>query len=264
MKLSSISITLCATLVLMAGEAVAVTLRYEAVVPEGAPQRNDFSMTINQQGVAIVPEDRRQSSVVYLADSAEVRFIDHSHREYTVMTEAWLAEAREKADAAMEQTRERLESRKDSMSPQMRAQVEQGDMMMRMMPLFGGLLGGSSQVTYSRNSRSSEFNGVSCEQFDELVDGTKTRILCMGRAADAGLADDASAMLSRFQALLTKLGSMGLFDFGFSRPEVMVSDTLPGIVVAVSYPDGGGYLVSGQGSDGDDAGFDIPESYLRA
>ena len=165
----------------------------------------------------------------------------------------------------MQQAKQRMESNKDSMSPQMRAQAGQADMMMRMMPLFGGFLGGSSETAYSRTGRSEAFNGVSCERHDELVDGSKTRIVCVGRPADAGLPEDEAAMLSGFQKLLTRLGDMGLFDFGFSRPEVMVNDSLPGVVVAVSYPDGGGYLVAGKASaEVDAAAFEIPKSYLRA
>ncbi len=259
-------VNLMLPLCLAAGNAAAVTIVYDAVSPEGAPQRQGFSVVVGESGVAVTPSQKRGNAVIFVAETGELRFIDHAHREYTVMTEEWLREAREKAEASMQETRRRLESRKQSMSPQMRAQLDQADTMMRMMPLVGGLLGsGGSETTYARNGRSAQFNGIPCSQYDESVDGARTRIVCLGSAAESGVPEDAAAMLEKFRQALSRLGEMGVFDFGFSRPEVMVADALPGIVVAVSYPDGGGYVVNGPASGPDDASaFEIPDTYLRA
>ncbi len=251
---------------LPAAQAHAVSIAYQAVSPEGAVQRQGFSIEIGESGVAVTPAETRGSGVIFLADSGEMRFVDHAHREYTVMTEEWLREARVKAEASMEETRRRLENRKQSMSPQMRSQVEQADTMMRMMPLVGGLLGGNaSQTAYSRNGRSAEFNGIPCAQYDEMVDGEKKRIVCLAEPSQVGLAGDAAETLESFRQALVRIEEMGGLEFGFSRPEVMVAEALPGIVVAVSYPDGGGYIVAGPASEDDDpAAFEIPDSYLRA
>ncbi len=259
-------VNLMLPLCLAAGNAAAVTIVYDAVSPEGAPQRQGFSVVVGESGVAVTPSQKRGNAVIFVAETGELRFIDHAHREYTVMTEEWLREAREKAEASMQETRRRLESRKQSMSPQMRAQVEQADTMMRMMPLVGGLLGGgTSQTVYSRNGRSAEFNGVPCTQYDELVDGERKRIVCLAEPSAVGLAGDTAGMLEAFRQALVRIEEMGGLEFGFSRPEVMVAEALPGIVVAVSYPDGGGYVVNGPASGPDDASaFEIPDTYLRA
>ena len=73
MNKSAVRIPLFTVLCLLASATGAVTLNYQAVVPEGASDRAGFTMTISRQGVAVASHDRSKPSVVYLADSAELR-----------------------------------------------------------------------------------------------------------------------------------------------------------------------------------------------
>lgn len=241
-----------------------------AIIEAGEPvESKRVTVAIGAGGVAVSDTSGSgRARVLYRTENDDVVFIDHAHREYTVMTEAWLKDAGERAERTFEDMQQRLEERSDTMSPQARKQLAQAQTMMRLMPLMGGLYGGGSanKATYSRSYRRSEFNGLVCEQYEELVDGERRRIVCLSLPESIGLDAADARIFDRFIKLLARMYIAGLVEFGFEMPLFMLyDDQLQGVPVAASNPDNDGYVLTGKAGDSyDESLFDIPTSYLEA
>jgi hypothetical protein len=228
-----------------------------------------YTVNIDQGRVAVSESgDGQRVRVIFVEQSGQVIFIDHAHREYTVMTEAWLREANEKAHKAFDETQKRMKAQSENLSPTARKQVEQANSMMRLMPLMGGLFGDSSRknVSYSRTGRRSDYQGLSCAQHEEITDGERSRIVCFADVETIGLDAEDASVVENFIGTLVRLYDGGVTEFGFDMPFFMVYDTsLQGFPIAASDPDQNGYVLMHTADQNVDAELlEVPESYLEA
>ncbi|KAA3632010.1 MAG: hypothetical protein DWQ08_04105 [Proteobacteria bacterium] len=241
-----------------------------AVIEGGKPVEGKRYAVAIGDGVVAVSEagDPGRPRVLFRDNAAEVIFVDHAHREYTVMTEKWLLDANENAKEALESMRERMEAQGENATPQARRQMSQAQSMMRFMPLMGGLYGDGSANTaiYSRTFTISEFNGLRCEQYDETIDGERSRIVCLADTESIGLGDDDASLLDRFISTLARMQANGLSEFGFELPIIALHDArVEGVPIAASNPESNGFVLVGKATADHDPGlFEIPGGYLRA
>ena len=70
----------------------------------------------------------------------------------------------------------------------------------------------------------------------------------------------------QFMRLSARMKQKGVFEFGFSDPPITVSsEQLSGVPIAVSWPDGSGYIVQqAQPLENTDGLFTLPSNYLEA
>ncbi len=270
MKIINVNLLVAASILVSGSAYSGTSLNYSAVVPEGAESKSGFRLVVSDDTVAVVSTDKPdRPQLLYRSATKEVVFVDQTHREYTVLTEQWLREANEKAEKSAEEMRERLEKKSKDLSPAMRKQYERANTMMNFMPLMGGMLGGSSSKTdarYTNKSRSSEFNGMKCSQYDEFIDGERTRVLCLGQVSSIGISADAGALVEDYFKTLARMQNEGVFDYGFHKPQFMMFAERPpvGIPVAVSHPDGSGYVLETPADvENDPQIFELPSSYLQ-
>lgn len=239
-------------------------------VESGAPVEGArYSVVIGDSGVAVSDgTEANRSLVLFRSEDGAVVFVDHRHRQFTVMTEDWLREANDKAQETFELMQERMKEQSASLSPQARKQQQQANTMMRLMPLMGGLYGdgAANKATYSRTYRRSEFNGLGCEQYDELIEGERLRVICLATPGEVGLGSSDAQVLDRFLKTLARLYIDGLVELGFELPLIaMYSEQFSGIPIAASSPDNSGFVLTGPASGiSDESLFEIPSGYLEA
>ncbi len=255
----------------LSARAVADPARLEfATIADGRDvDGGRFAVVVGDASLAVTsPGDLDRAAVVFRRDGGEVVFIDHARHEYVVMTEAWLADAAERARAAAEATRRRLDQLRDSSSSSGGTSLDSASAMMRMMPLMGGAASapGQSGADYRPRGRQSEYNGLVCDQFDEIVDGRKARVVCLSAAEAIGLDDEKTALVEAFLATLARMRRAGLDEFGFKPPPLtMAGETFEGIPIVATDPDSNGYLLVGPASDANgNALLEVPSNYLEA
>ena len=231
-----------------AAVAAPVMLEYRAVNADNDSGRTSFSIRISGPNLHISGSgfSDRDSALIYRAGTGEFVFIDHEVDEYTVMSEQWLTEARQKVEAHADRVKQKMDEAQKTMSVAQRQQYQQMQSMMKFMPVMGGLMGAnqSEQPNYSASLLTSEFSGYRCKQLDERIKGDKTRIFCMASATDIGVSGVEATTFEKFVKTGARLKNRGVFEFGFSEPPLMIaSEQVSGIPVAISWPDGSGYIV---------------------
>jgi len=242
-------------------------LEYRAISSEASPNLSGSALVVRDGDVGLFDaEESRGPVVLFRSESKELLFIEHSYREYTVMTESWLKDANDKAEKSVVEMQAQMEKKKSELSPRMRQQFDQANTMMKFMPLMGGMMiGGDDGLEYSMTTRSMKFSDINCRQLDEFYQEEKSRVFCVGKAGDLGIGQTDAAAIEDFLESLGRMSEAGVFEYGFMKPVIVpTSKEYHGVPVAVSHPDGSGYLLAPTGDAVNVPSLDIPENYLRA
>jgi hypothetical protein len=198
------------------------TLIFEDQRPDAAPTTTKLVIKDNLIGISEHTDTERLVAVFNRSDSS-FTFIDHRHRQYTVMSEAWMADATQRAKAAMKRMEGQMQKQMENIPPQYRGMVQQGRMMMPMMaPMMSGASSPMPARTYMPYGMEN-IGGLSCRRIDVMESGKKVQQLCV---TDAAALKIPSSDYGTFQAMLgvtERLANQGLSSFGFKTPTVTQS-----------------------------------------
>ncbi len=208
---------------LLASPVLADTaLVFEDQRPDTPPTNTKLVIKENLIGISEQADTERLVAVFNRSDSS-FTFINHQHRQYTVMSEAWMAEATQRTKAAMKRMEGQMQKKMEDIPPQYRGMVQQGRMMM---PMMAPMMSGASQPVPARTYMpygQMKIDGFSCRRVDVMENGKKVQQLCI--TDPAGLKIPRSDY-ETFQAMLgvtERLTNQGLSSFGFKTPTITQS-----------------------------------------
>lgn len=251
--------------VLLSGAVHADTAWLEfALVESGAiADHGRFSLAVGDGVVAVTLSGAtKDASTLYRRDGDEVVFIDHDRGEFTVMSESWLKTAAERARDAAHATRARLQALADKGH----TTSVNIDALLGLLPLAPRERSDRPDVEYRFRDRIASYNGLTCREFDEQIDGRQARIVCLAAAEGIGFDAAQHDLVERFIATLARLEAAGLGDFGFEVPTLaMAGAAFEGIPIVASDAAGNGYLAVGPATSPAPAeALRVPERYLEA
>jgi hypothetical protein len=256
---------------LASGSAFAVVeLHYLAVNSKAEPgARTDFSVLIDRDELVLKSSPRSKPSyaLLFRQASSQVIFIDHYNSQFIILTEEWLAKARENAQHQMDEMKSRVDKNQKGSSVGGIGQYHQISLLMKMLPLLGGLSSqlSVSPVKYTLAANDVDFNGFKCRSVEEYTKGEKTRVFCMADPKDVALSQRESELFTDFLAVMARMKQKGVFEFGFVEPPLIVSsDQLNGVPIAISWSDGSGYLIQQAKTLKSSKEFNLPANYLEA
>ncbi len=221
-KTTMIRYSLLGTVLLVPGAFADTTLTFEDQRPDAAPTTTNLVIKGNVIGIIDHADTERLVAVFKRSDSS-FTFINHQHRQYTVISEAWMAEATQRTKAAMKRMEGQMQKQMENIPPQYRGMVQQGRMMMPMMaPMMSGASAPMPARTYMPYGMEN-IGGFSCRRIDVMESGKKVQQLCVTNAAGLKIPSSDHATFQAMLGVTERLANQGLFSFGFKTPTVVQS-----------------------------------------
>ncbi len=167
--------------------------------------------------------DTERLVALFNRSDSSFTFINHEHRQFTVISEAWMKQATQRTKAAMKRMESQMQQQMENMPPQYRGMVQQGRMMMPMMaPMMSGASTPAPTRTYMPFGATNT-DGFTCRRIDVMENGKKVQQLCIANASALKIP---RSDYETFQAMLgvtERLSNQGLLSFGFKTPPVTQS-----------------------------------------
>ncbi len=221
-KTTMIRYLLLGTVLLVPHAFADTTLVFEDQRPDAAPTTTKLLIKDNLIGISEQADTERLVAVFNRSDSS-FTFINHQHRQYTVMSEAWMADATQRTKAAMKRMEGQAQKQMENIPPQYRGMVQQGRMMMPMMaPMMSGASTPMPAKTYMPYGMEN-IGGFSCRRIDVMEGGKKVQQLCVTDAAGLKIPSSDYATFQAMLGVTERLANQGLFSFGFKTPTVTQS-----------------------------------------
>jgi len=163
---------------------------------------------------AIDRDDGTEGSLIYLSDSEELIAIDHASREFVVLDRVAVQAMANQISSAMEQAEEALEE----LPPEQREFARQ---MLRQQ--LGEMTDKPTPRDVQPSDSKGSVAGISCEDYDVLENGSKTRELCVADWSQISGGDDIryviESMAGFFEDMRTAFSRDG-FDLMGPRSDV--------------------------------------------
>ncbi len=194
------------------------TLMFEDQRADAAPTTTKLVIKDNLIGIREQADTERLVAVFNQSDSS-FTFINHRHRQYTVISEAWMAEATQRTQAAMKRMEGQMQKQMENIPPQYRGMVQQGRMMMPMMSGASTPMPTRSYMPYGIEN----IGAFSCRRIDVMESGKKVQQLCVTDAAGLKIPRSDFATFQAMLGVTERLANQGLFSFGFKTPTVTQS-----------------------------------------
>ncbi len=208
-------------------------------------------------------------TLVYDRSQSALTFINHSDRQFTVISEKWAKQASDRFKLAMKRMNEQMQKQLENMSPQQRSLYQQGRMMMPMMqPMMGGSATTSLSRTYMPSFGTQKYGDFSCRRVDVMEGVNRVAQLCVAEPAAVQIPQEDYQTLRAMLQTIANLSRQGGFNYGFKAPEFSgsVGGNTHGIVVQQQDTNAKtSYTLQSVGTEPvEAANFSPPRDYLEA
>ena len=214
------------------------TLIYQSPDPQGAADAV-YRLAIHAERIAISAGDATAApAVIFDQAQSALIFVNRRYRQFTVISESWMAAARQRIQEKTKQMQARMDKQMEDMPADDRARYQHGRASMGMMPMMGAFSGMGAAPSPPRypvpSFRNRVVNGISCRHVDIYETGRKVQELCVAEQNAVGIPAQDYATVVEMLRVIDALARNGAFSFGFEAPAVArLASSVEGLSVAV-------------------------------
>lgn len=188
------------------------TVVYEQV--SGA-NKNINTMKIKDGKIRFTPPNQANSYSLYDSKTASLTHVDSSQKKYLSMDEQAIAEQAKKVKQQMDNMREQMKAKINSMPPEQQKQAEQ--MMNSYLPSPG-----SKKIPHEieqiKTSRTETIAGIQCTIHEAFVSGSKVNEICMTAPELLGLKSEDAQTLMSMQEFMKRMQKVAQSMMGSNVP----------------------------------------------
>ncbi|MCG6873018.1 MAG: hypothetical protein LJE84_12070 [Gammaproteobacteria bacterium] len=242
---------------LFAGGAQAATTLVFSVTENA--RESSHQLRISPTQAVLWSADAGKPDWVYDTASDTLSFLDHRDHVFTNLTESWAKDAQQRVKQSMAEMKKKADEQSKDMTPQARAQYQQGMDMMRLAgPFLGGFLNAPARTSMP-SFRSAKVADIECQEVRVLEKGELVQQLCVAPTDALQLSAEEKKTLDGLLRLSRVLVQQNAFYFGFATPKLAAGDQ--GLAIAVKEGKDGWLLRSREPAGDED--FTIPSGYLE-